>query len=80
MSTNERVLNGRIGGLKVAATHDPKVYTARARATFLASFIEQVPTDLPDEERERRADALRRLHFARLALKSARARSKRRAA
>jgi len=66
-----RRLNSKIGGLTTAARHDPRVYTAAARSTFLDSFLDQVPSDLPPAERERRAAALRRLHFARLAAKSA---------
>lgn len=71
MDAAQRRLNGRLGGLKLAATRDPLEYTSAARATFLASFLEQVPADLPPAERERRAIALRKLHFARLAAKSA---------
>ena len=72
----QRRLNGRLGGLTVAATHDPREYTAAARRTFLDSFLAQVPQDLPQAERERRATALRRLHFARLASMSAASRRK----
>jgi hypothetical protein len=38
-------LYGRIGGLRLAATHDPKVYTAAARRVFAESFERQVDPD-----------------------------------
>jgi hypothetical protein len=72
--SSEAALAGRIGGLTLAATHNPQEYTARARATFLASFLEAIPAHLPEEERLRRAEAARRAHFARLALASVKAR------
>ncbi len=74
--SHNRSLAGRIGGLRLAATHDPRQYTARARATFLARFEEEVDPDrlLPEEERKRRASAARKAYFAQLALKSASAR------
>ncbi len=78
MTPTERRLNGRIGGLKLAATRDPREYTAAARRAFLERFYEGIPDDLPESERERRALAARRLHFARLAKASAGARARRR--
>lgn len=77
MTPGERRLNGRIGGLVVRSRHDPLEYTAKARSTFAASFLEQVPSDLPPAERQARAEALRRAHYARLAAASARARAAR---
>lgn len=75
----QRVLWGRIGGLTLRARHDPQAYTARARETFLASFERQVDPDrtLPQAEREARALALRKAHFARLASRSAEVRRRR---
>lgn len=80
--TDEMALRGRIGGLTTAARHDPKVTTAKARQTFLSQFERQVDPDgvLPPEERQRRAEAAKRAHMARLALKSAQARRNRRRA
>jgi hypothetical protein len=71
-----RSLAGRIGGLTLAATHDPHEYTAPARHAFLAQFEHQVDPEgtLLPAERARRAEAARKLYFARLALKSAQAR------
>ena len=67
---------GRIGGLRLAASQDPKQYTAPAREAFLARFYEGIPDDLPVEERDRRAMASRRAYFAELAIASARARKR----
>ena len=65
--------------MALAASHDPREYTSAARAAFLGKFeIEVDPgATLPVEERLRRAEAARRLHFTRLAMKSARARGAR---
>ena len=71
---------GRIGGLRLAASQDPKQYTAPAREAFLARFYEGIPDDLPVEERDRRAVAARKAHFATLAVASARARKRSRGA
>lgn len=72
----EAALRGRIGGLATAATHDTREITAAARTAFLAKFEHEVDPDgqLSTHERKRRAEAARKTHFARLALKSAQAR------
>lgn len=70
---DEMRLRGRIGGLRLAATHDPREYTAAARAAFLSRFIPDDP-DLSPSERARRAESARKAYFARLALASARRR------
>ena len=74
--SHHRSLAGRIGGLRLAATHDPRQYTARAREKFLARFENEVDPDrlLSDKERVRRATAARKAYFLTLALKSAEAR------
>jgi hypothetical protein len=69
-------LRARAGGLSRAARYDGLVVTARARQTFRDSFLDQVPCDLPESERARRAEALRKLHYTKMALKSAVVRSK----
>ena len=48
---------GRIGGLRLAASRDPREYTAPARQRFLLRFYSDIPEDLPVEERDRRATA-----------------------
>jgi hypothetical protein len=74
----ELALIGRIGGLTTASRYDGREITAKARATFRASFEREVDPDgtLPEPERLRRAEAARRAHYARLGLASARARRK----
>jgi hypothetical protein len=74
-----RSLAGRLGGLALAATHDPREYTAAARAAFLDRFAREVDPEgvLPPQERARRAQAARKLYFTRLAYKSAQARRRR---
>ena len=62
----------------LASQQDPRVYTAKARARFLSKFEAQVDPAgvLEPEERQRRAQAARKAHFARMALKSAKARAR----
>ena len=74
-----RILRGRIGAYSLHSTHDPRLTTAKARATFLARFEAQVDPDgsLPPAERERRALAARKAHMLRLSLASAKARRQR---
>lgn len=73
-------LRGRIGGNTTRSRHDPLVYTALARQKFRDSFAEAVDPEgvLPEAERAARADAARRAHMAKLALKSATVRAARR--
>jgi hypothetical protein len=76
-ASSDRTLAARIGAYASwAATADPSARTAHARRTFLESFEKQVDPEgkLPPKERARRAEALRKAHFARLALASAKAR------
>ena len=78
-SRAEMALRGRIGAHALHATHDPRKTTAAARAAFLGRFESEAAPDgsLPVEERARRAHHLRKAYFARLALRSARARRRR---
>lgn len=69
-------LLGRIGGFALRARHDPRVYTAAARRTFLDRFLDDIPTNLPDEERLARAQAALKAHMLRLAHKSAKKRAR----
>ena len=73
---HEMALRGRIGAYVTHSLHDPRQTTAKARRTFLARFYDQVDPDrvLPEEERERRAEAAKKAHFSALARKSAQAR------
>ncbi len=72
-----RALHARLAAHEKWATHDPVKGTAAARAKFMASFLEKVDAEcpgLPDEERLRRAEHLKKAHYTRLAMKSAEAR------
>jgi hypothetical protein len=74
----DMALRGRIGGFTTHSRHDSREITRAARETFLANFLKSVDPEnlLPDGERHRRAESLRRAHFARLARLSALARRK----
>ena len=75
----------RLGGLATAARYDSREINAKARDTYRTSFRSghgcalcstiTIPAGLPEVEVDRRAVALRRLHFTRLALRSAQART-----
>jgi hypothetical protein len=80
LSSDRAARLGQIGGLTTSSRHDPSIYTAKARETFLARFLDDVDPnhELPDDERQRRALAARRAHFARLALASAESRRQKR--
>lgn len=80
MTPAERKLRARIGGLSLAAQRDPKEYTANARAAFLSRFDDEVDPEraLLPEERARRAKAAKAAYFARLRLKSAKTRARKR--
>jgi hypothetical protein len=77
LTPEQRSQRARIAALTRWSREDPKATTDKARAAFLDRFLVEVDPDgsLPLHERERRASAARRAYFARLAYKSARARS-----
>jgi hypothetical protein len=81
LSPEQRSLRASIAAHSRWAKEDPKVALVPVRDAFLDSFREEADPDhtLPEEERERRARALLQAHMARLALKSSRARAKRKA-
>jgi hypothetical protein len=81
LSPEQRTLRARIGGLSLHAQVDSREHLAPARAAFMARFDREVDPDgvLPAAERARRAELARKVYFTRLALKSSRARSKRKA-
>ncbi len=73
-------LRGRIGGLTRSATSDMSILARSGQAGLRRRFETEVDPDgeLSPAERARRADAARRLYYARLALASAKARRVRR--
>lgn len=77
---SERVLAGRLGAYVVHSRYDSRELTEAAREAFRSKFEREVDPEgvLPIEERLRRAEMARKAHFARMALKSAEARRRRR--
>jgi hypothetical protein len=63
---------GHLGGSATAARHDPKVYTALARAGMEKRFVDEVDPDrvLPEPERARRAAAARKAYYTELMAKA----------
>lgn len=79
LTSEQRSLRARLAAHCLHATiADPAAHTAPARAAFLDRFEREVDPDgvLPPAERARRAEHARKAYFARLALASAKARSK----
>ncbi len=73
---SERRLRASIAANTRWARQDPREGTATARRAFLERFEREADPDgdLSPQERVVRAERLRKAHFQRLALKSARAR------
>lgn len=76
----QRRLQAQLAAHARWSKHDPVEGTAAARAKFLERFVDEVDPEreLPERERLRRAESARKAYFARLALKSSRARAERR--
>ncbi len=80
MSDPTMAARGRLGGLTTAALYGGTAITQAARDTYRRSFRDGhrcavcppvvIPADLPDDERERRGEFLRRAHFSRMAMAS----------
>jgi hypothetical protein len=79
LSPEARSIRSSIGAYSLHAKYDSRELTRNARAAFLARFDELVDPEgvLAPEERARRAEAAMKAHMLRLALASAKARSKR---
>ena len=76
LSPSERSQRARIAAYAQKVKHDPKDTTRKARERFRAKFYEGIPEDLPQAERDRRAEAAFKLHMAQLAFRSSKARRK----
>ena len=76
LTPQERVLRARLAAHTRWAQQDSREGTRKARDAFRDSFLEKVDPDhvLPEEERQRRAESLRKAHFIKMALASARSR------
>lgn len=75
--STERSLRARIGAYSLHAQRDPRETTKAARHAFLSRFLTEIPADLPEDERLRRAASARRAHFSKMALRSVQARRRR---
>jgi hypothetical protein len=73
---SDRILRARLGGFARAAKYSGDDLTGPARRGFEQRFLREVDPDnlLPEHERERRAEAARKAHMTKLALRSAQAR------
>jgi len=82
LSPEQRSMRARVAALTRWSKEDPQHTANRGQAGLLARFEREVDPDgkLAPAERRRRAEALRRAHMARLALRSSQARSARAAA
>ncbi len=82
MTPEERSLRARIAAYSLHAQRDSRELTKPALKAFLDRFEKQVDPNgaLPVEERRRRAEAAKKAYMSALALKSAKARRRRREA
>lgn len=78
LTPEQRSLRARAAAHSMHSKHDSRATSQPARDAFMARFEREVdPTrSLSVEERRRRAEHAKKAHFSRLALKSAKARSK----
>jgi hypothetical protein len=75
----ERSMRARIAAYSRWAREDPRAGTEPARKAFADKFTKEVDPDnqLPEQERQRRAESKRKAYYTRLARKSAQARRRR---
>lgn len=78
LTPTERTLRARLAAHSLHASVDPTEHTEPARKAFLERFDKEVDPDgiLDPKERARRAEHAKKAYFARLALKSSKARRK----
>ena len=79
MTPEQRQLRARMAAHVLHSRVDSTAHTQPARRAFLARFEDQVDPDrsLEPEERRRRAEHAKRAHMQALAMRSAKARSRR---
>ncbi len=75
----QRRLQAQCAAHILHSRYDSRELTAKARAKFLVRFLDEVDPNrsLPELERQRRAEHLRKAYFQALAAKSAAARKRR---
>lgn len=72
LDANERAQRATIAALtRVAQEPSGTAMTDKARSKFWKSFYDKTDPELPEAERQRQADAARRLHMTRLSHKAA---------
>lgn len=78
LTPEQRSMRARMAAHAMHAQHDTRQTSANGRAAFLRRFLDEVDPDrqLPDAERQRRAEQARKAYFQRLAFKSSRARQR----
>ena len=76
MTPSERTLRARLAAHTLHGKVDSTKHTEPARKAFLDRFEREADPEgiLPELERKRRAEQLKRAHFTRMALRSAQAR------
>ena len=80
LSPAERILRAKLAAHSLHAQRDSRELTANARSTFLRRFDDEVDPDrvLSSRERQRRAIHARSVYFLALALRSSKARRRKR--
>jgi hypothetical protein len=73
-------LIAKIGGHMKAATHDMTEFARSGQQGLMQKFYGETDASLPEDERWRRAEQLRRAHMSRITAKSRGARKKQQAA
>ncbi len=76
LTPSERTMRARLAAHTLHSRYDSRELTKAARAKFEARFYEGIDPDLPEAERDRRAQHARKRYFTELAFKSAKARRK----
>lgn len=78
LTPEQRSMRARMAAHAMHAQHDTRQVSANGRATFLRRFEDEVDPDrqLPDAERQRRAEQARKAYMQRLAYRSSRARQR----
>jgi hypothetical protein len=79
MTPAERTLRARAAAYRLHSLYDSRELTKAARAAFNDRFVREVDPErqLPEAERQRRAECARKAYYTALAAKSARARRQR---
>lgn len=78
LTPEQRSLRAKLAAHAMHAKHDTRETTVAGRAKFDERFVDEVDPGrvLPEPERQRRASHARRAYFAKLALLSSQARSR----